>query len=155
MAPPWALDSRLRRLFKRQTHPPVHVGGRIDAERRQDGRGQVDDVQPVGGNTRAVHEEERVGVGVHPGERAPPEELRSPEGTLRVVALGEIEDQVRGALETRPAIDFVAREDAGHRTAVAGPSRTPVLESEEALADAPEEVVIPGISKPRNSRVTI
>src|SRR5439155_8473516 len=89
---------------------------------------------------RAIHEEEGVGIGVHPGERAPAEQLVPPEGPLRVVAVGEVEDQVRRALETRPVVDLVAREDAGHGTAVAGPSGAFVPEREQALAHAPDEI---------------
>src|SRR5437870_482889 len=78
---------------------------------------------------------------MHPGERAPPEELRPPEGPLRVVAVREVEDQVGGALETRPAIDLVAGEDTGHRAAVARAPRALILEPEQALAHAPEQVL--------------
>src|SRR5262245_49609355 len=122
-----------------QSYPPAHVGRRLQPEEREDGGGEIDDLEVVGRNTRAIQVEERIGVGVHAGERAASEDLRARHGALRVVAVVEVHHEVGRLVDVRATIELVACEHAWDRAPAGGSSRAVVAEREQSGADLLEE----------------
>ena len=90
--------------------------------------------RPSVGTPGTVHEEQRVVVRVHAGERAPAEHLGARQRALGVVAVAKWRTRSGAAIDARPAVELVAREDARHRPPARRRARAVVVQREQPLA---------------------